>query len=346
MQLHCKDKWGVCLSRCIWLCLCVQRSRQTYSSSRSVSPVGDSDSPVSSRPVKENWVIRHKWRQQRGIRQHRLEEPLPLHYHSYDKSGDCRKEKNTCKPITGLLHFVTEIRFRFCSFAQYWQCLWPMKIKSYLCLIFSNLAAYETEAAWESAHMFISCGNRDMLRFVCGCVHFRFPALASRPPAVCVWSHHIGLGFSQVEGSSVLHGRAQFVNGPKFLWCLKRTPAVLDRAESKSEGKRLSEEKYPKHKPLWYQSSLLNQFWDLAENVLSLRWMVFKQVRGDSRRPQAAVLFLQMYSLHNENIQVFQISERINQIWTIAYSWFGSQECRSLSQILQNIWIMEAKTNS
>lgn len=159
---------------CVWAdafdCVCVCRGADGRTPlPHSVSPAGDSDSPVSSRPVKENWVLRHKWQQRGGgIHQRRLEMQLPLNYQNYDKSGDCRKEKNTGEPIPGLLFIVTEICYRLCSFAQHWQCLWSRKIKSHLCLIFLNLAAYETEAAWESAHVFISCGNGEMLRFVCG----------------------------------------------------------------------------------------------------------------------------------------------------------------------------------
>lgn len=183
--------------------------------------------------------------------------------------------------------------------------------------------------------------------FVDACISF--PRASLRPPAVCVWSHDIGPGIGQVEGSSVLDGTAQFVNGPKFLWCLKHTPAVLDRAESKSEREKDSAKKNIPKISHHISQTFLNQFWDLAENVLSLRLMIFQRVKGDSCRPRDQYLepisFLQMYSLHNKNIQVFQTSDLINQIWSVVYSWLGSQECRSLSQILQNIWIMEAWTN-
>lgn len=54
------------------------------------------------------------------------------------------REKNTGKPTTGLLYFVTETRCCLCSIAQQWQCPWSMKIKSHLPLIFLNLVAYET----------------------------------------------------------------------------------------------------------------------------------------------------------------------------------------------------------
>lgn len=40
------------------------------------------------------------------------------------------REKNTGKPNTGLLYFVTETRCCLCSVAQHWQCLWAMKIKN------------------------------------------------------------------------------------------------------------------------------------------------------------------------------------------------------------------------
>lgn len=98
-RLQRKYKWGVCLCRCIWHCLCAQRSRQTYAPSHAVSPSGDSASPLSSRSVKQTWVIRHKWWQQRGIRQRCFQMQLPLNYREHNKGGDWRIErKNTGKP--------------------------------------------------------------------------------------------------------------------------------------------------------------------------------------------------------------------------------------------------------
>lgn len=74
--------------------VCVCRDRHTPHPTLSLLQ-GDSDSPASSRTVKENRVIRHKWRQQRGICQRCCQRQLPLNYRHRDKGGYWRLERKT-----------------------------------------------------------------------------------------------------------------------------------------------------------------------------------------------------------------------------------------------------------
>lgn len=124
--------------------VCVRRRADRHMPpSHTVSPSGDSASPLSSRSVKQTWVIRHKWWQQRGICQRCFQMQLLFNYREHDKGEDWRIEsKNTAKPRQ--IYFFTATYYLLCSIAHHWQSPWSITIRRLFPLIFLNLAACET----------------------------------------------------------------------------------------------------------------------------------------------------------------------------------------------------------
>lgn len=180
-------------------------------------------------------MIRHKWRQQRGF----VSAGFKCRYLKLPplrKGRRLRKRDQKGKPITGLLYFVTE--------SHYCQFLFSRPAQPFQFNIFKpcDLRNLRSRAKCTCAYLLWEMGTRSVL---------------------CIGSAR----WIQVEGSSVLDGTAQFFYGPKFLWT---------ELSENQRGKKVNWKKnIPKISHRDISQTLLNQFWDLAENVLSSRLIMF-----------------------------------------------------------------------
>lgn len=123
-----------------FVCLC--RDRQAPHPTLSLLQ-GDSDSPASSRTVKEKRVIRHKWRQQRGVCQRCRQRQLPLNYRHHDKGGYWRLERITQVNQDGFI-LSQELATVSVQSPRTGRARRSIKMRSHFLLISLNQAAYET----------------------------------------------------------------------------------------------------------------------------------------------------------------------------------------------------------
>lgn len=129
---------------CVDAFICVCRGADRHMPHPTLSLLqGDSDSPASSRTVKENWVIRHKWRQQRGICQCCCQRQLPLNYHHHDKGRYWRLERITQVNQDGFI-LSQELATVSVLSPSTGRASRSIKMRSHFLLISLNQAAYET----------------------------------------------------------------------------------------------------------------------------------------------------------------------------------------------------------
>lgn len=129
-------------------------------------------------------------------------------------------------------------------------------------------------------------------------VSISFPSTKLRPPVVCKVMI-LAQGSGRWRAAQCCMEQLNLLMDQSFcdVWNIRQlfwNRLGVNRRREKS----LSKKNIPKISRCDISQTFLYEFWDLAENVLSLRLIAFKRVRRDSCRPSewfGTSLFLQMY---------------------------------------------------